>query len=96
MQTIKQVEAGLLKYIDKELIPNIKQMGEVMLANLCQKKAAQFMGLVTADGMINVDTLHTLALNFVPEIGLTKTIMGVEIKITRADVETLYKMIKEA
>lgn len=96
MQTIKQVESGLLKYIDKELMPNVKQMGEVMLANLCQKKAAQFMGLVTADGMINVDALRTLALNMVPETGISKTIMGVEIKFTRADVETLCKMIKEA
>lgn len=96
MNTIKQVQTGLLKYIEKELMPNAAQMGEAMLCNLCGRKTAQFMGIVTADGQINVDMLRSMALNFIPDSGISKEIMGVEIKFTKADVESIYRLIKEA
>ena len=95
MYSIKQVEGGLLKFIDKELIPQLTKAGEAILGNLCGNKAAQMLGVVTPDGGINVDMLRNVAQTFVGDNGLTFTVMGVNIRFTKEDVETLYKMIRE-
>ena len=95
MYTIKQVENGLLKYIDKELLPNLVQIGEAMLNNLCHNRAAQMLGIVTPEGGINVDVVRSLALTFVGENGLNFHAMGVDISFTKEDIEKVYRMIKE-
>jgi hypothetical protein len=93
--SIKQVESGLLKFIDKELLPNLTATGEQMLIRFCQSRMAQMMGVVTPDGQINVDVMKNVAYNFVPQEGLAFTFAGATIKFTRADIDTIYKMIKE-
>lgn len=95
MYSIKQVESGLLKFIDKELLPSLTATGEQMLIRFCQSRMAQMMGVVTTDGQINVDVLKNVAYNFVPQEGLAFTFAGATIKFTRSDIDTIYKMIKE-
>lgn len=95
MQTVKQVEAGLMRYVERELLPSLVQLGDAMLVNLCKTRTAQLMGIVTPEGMINVDALRAMALAVIPEDGLTREVMGVSVRITRADVETMYNLIKE-
>lgn len=96
MYSIKQVESGLLKYIDKELMPQLTQTGEAILANLCHNRAAQMLGVASADGGINIDMMRNVAQTFVGDNGLTFTVMGVDIRFTKDDIDTLYKMIKES
>lgn len=95
MHSIKQVEAGLLKYIDKELLPNITKAGEVMLTNFCQSKTAQLFGVVSPDGGINIDVLRGVCKGLIPDNGLAVSFMGAEMRFTKDDVDTVYKMIKE-
>lgn len=95
MYSIKQVESGLLKYIDRELIPNITKVGEAMLTNFCGSKTAQIFGITSQDGGINIDVLRNVCKGLIPEAGLTFSFMGADIRFSKEDVDTIYKMIKE-
>lgn len=95
MHSIKQVEAGLLKYIDKELLPNLTKAGEIMLTNFCQSKTAQLFGVVSPDGQINIDVLRGVCRGLVPDSGLVISMMGAEMRFTKEDVDAIYRMIKE-
>ena len=95
MYSVKQVENGLLKYVDKELLPNLVELGDAMLNNLCHNRMAQMLGVVTPEGRINVDVVRSLALTFVGENGLKFHVMGVDVAFTKDDIDKVYQMIKE-
>lgn len=96
MHTINQVKAGLLQYIDKELLPNLSQLSDVMLNNFCASKAAHLLGVASSDGQINVEALRNVCNSLVPDAGLSFTVLGVEIRFTHRDIDAIYKLIKEA
>lgn len=95
MYSVKQVEAGVLKYIDKELLPNLMVTGEQMLNHFCSSRAAQMLGVVSPEGLINIDVVRSVALNFIPPEGKVFNFAGASLRFTRDDVETLCRMIKE-
>lgn len=95
MYSVKQIEAGVLKYVDKELMPNLLTTGEQMLNHFCSSRTAQVLGIVSPEGLINIDVVRSVALNFIPPEGKVFTFAGASIRFTRDDIETLCRMIKE-
>lgn len=96
MHTVSQVKTGLLKYINQELLPEMTQLGEVMLTNFCDSKAAQLFGIAGSNGTINIEALRNVCNHIIPDDGVAVSIMGVEMRFTRKDIDTIYKLIKEA
>lgn len=96
MYSVQQVEAGVLKYIDKDFLPAAMQAGEAVLVNFCRSKPAQLLGIATSDGQINIDALRNVCNTLVPESGLSFEVLGVSIKFTRADIDAIYNAIKES
>lgn len=93
--SIKQIQAGVAKYIDNTVIPTLVQASEPALVNFCQSRTAQMLGIATPDGGINVEVLRNVCAGLVPEQGLTFSVLGVSVTFTRADVEAIYRTIKE-
>lgn len=93
---IKQIESGALKYIDKELSPVLLDLMDKMLASVCNSKAAQFMGMASADGEINIDAAKNMVQAAIPPTGLViKLPMGASITVHKTDVDVLYKYLQE-
>lgn len=70
--TINQISEGLARYIDQELVPKVPGIRKWMLGlaggyagQMLQGKAAEnkvfleSLGVMDADGMIDIDALHT-------------------------------------
>jgi hypothetical protein len=56
----------------------------------------QQMGLVTADGAVDLDALRDAAKSNIPVGGLLVELpMGISLRINTADVDSLYKAIRE-
>lgn len=113
MVSIENVERGLARYIDQELMPSIKtdgikgfaigtaasllvKRGGNLLRVYAQNPMLQQMGLVTADGAVDLDALRDAARDNIPVGGLLVELpMGISLRINTADVDSLYKAIRE-
>lgn len=96
MVTIKQIEAGAMLYVEKELLPALVSMADKALHDLCSSRAAQMMGIASPDGTINVDVVRTMAQAMIPESGLAVNLPGkMSITFHRSDLDKLCQMIKE-
>ena len=61
-----------------------------------QNPMLQQMGLVTADGAVDLDALRDAARDNIPVGGLLVELpMGISLRINTADVDSLYKAIRE-
>lgn len=114
MVAIDKVEAGIARYIDRELIPQLpcdglKGFGIGVAASLLLQKLGvilrQYAGnpmlktleIVNDDGMVDIEVLHEAIRRNVQENGLAIDLPLVGgIKLYKADVDTIYRMIKEA
>ena len=112
MVTIDQAMRGVAKYADDEIIPHlpmgkgigagialalIMDGGKAQLLKLRENPAVQMMGIMDADGNIDLDRLYNAARTQVDgkKIPLTIPVIG-ELRFDVNDVDRLYKYIQEA
>lgn len=70
--------------------------GGNLLRTYAQTPMLQQMGLVTADGAVDLDALRDAARDNIPAGGLLVELpMGISLRINTADVDSLYKAIRE-
>ena len=112
MVTIDQAMRGVAKYADDEIIPHlptgkgigagialalIMDGGKNRILALKDHPAVQMMGIMDADGNIDLDRLYNAARTQVDgkKIPVTIPIIG-ELRFDVNDVDRLYKYIQEA
>lgn len=70
--------------------------GGNLLRGYAQNPMLQQMGLVTTDGAVDLDALRDAAKSNIPVGGLLVELpMGISLRINTADVDSLYKAIRE-
>lgn len=73
----------------------VKRGGNV-LRGLASNTVLQQMGLVTADGAVDLDALRDAAKDNIPTGGLVVELpMGVAVRINAVDVDSLYNLIRQ-
>lgn len=112
MVTIDQAMRGAAKFADNEIIPHlpmgkgigagialalIMDGGKAQLLKLRENPAVQMMGIMDAEGNIDIDRLYNAARTRVDgkKIPLTIPVIG-ELRFDVNDVDRLYKYIQEA
>ena len=112
MVTIDQAMRGAAKFADNEIIPHlpvgkgigtgialalIMDGGKARLLKLRENPAVQMMGIMDAEGNIDLDRLYNAARTQVDgkKIPLTIPVIG-ELRFDVNDVDRLYKYIQEA
>ena len=112
MVTIDQAMRGVAQYADNEIIPHlptgkgigagialalIMDGGKAQLLKLRENPAVQMMGIMDADGNIDLDRLYNAVRTRVDgkKIPLTIPVIG-ELRFDVNDVDRLYKYIQEA
>ena len=112
MVTIDQAMRGVAQYADNEIIPHlptgkgigagialalIMDGGKAQLLKLRENPAVQMMGIMDADGNIDLDRLYNAARTRVDgkKIPLTIPVIG-ELRFDVNDVDRIYKYIQEA
>lgn len=112
MVTIDQAMRGVAQYADNEIIPHlptgkgigagialalIMDGGKAQLLKLRENPAVQMMGIMDAEGNIDLDRLYNAARTQVDgkKIPLTIPVIG-ELRFDVNDVDRLYKYIQEA
>lgn len=112
MVTIDQAMRGVAKYADNEIIPHlptgkgigagialalIMDGGKNRILALKDHPAVQMMGIMDAEGNIDLDRLYNAARTQVDgkKIPLTIPVIG-ELRFDVNDVDRLYKYIQEA
>lgn len=112
MVTIDQAMRGAAKFVDNEIIPHlpmgkgigagialalIMDGGKAQLLKLRENPAVQMMGIMDAEGNIDLDRLYNAARPQVDgkKIPLTIPVIG-ELRFDVNDVDRLYKYIQEA
>lgn len=114
MVTIAQAQAGILKYIERNIAPSLSMLEKVVVGgtmNLVSDKLPEvidkyadnkfFCTLGVYDkehGEIDVDALYNAVTPYigVDPIPLDIPIVKLKLKITRREVDDLYRYIKEA
>lgn len=111
MVTIDQVKSGISAYIDAEILPRIdgyKRYGLLVymsllmdnfnntVVDLLKIPAVSVLGIVDADGRVDIDRLHNAAYQSMRDnVDITIPIVGRFI-FSRSDVDKLCEMIKKA
>lgn len=112
MVTIDQAMCGVAKFADTEIIPHlptgkgigagialalIMDGGKSRILALKDHPAVQMMGVMDAEGSIDIDRLYNAARARVDgkKIPLTIPVIG-ELRFDVNDVDNLYKYIQEA
>lgn len=112
MATIAQIQRGVAQYIDTELLPKMEgkdkwimsALGTLYLAKLpalvqtlAQKEAVKILGIVGADGSVDVDALIDSVRPAARQSSASFSIpFGGTIKLTEADLDTVRKYIANA
>lgn len=112
MVSIDNIERGLARYIDTDVLPNlphdgIKGVGIGIAASLLVKRGGnilreyaknpllQQLGIVTADGSVDLEALREAALANVPAQGVSVDLpLGITLRMNASDVESLYNAIR--
>ena len=110
MVTMEKVQRGLAAFIDRELIPSLSGWDKVLVgggAGLAVAKLPQMIAqypIVATLGVydkenkrVDIDALYQA---IVPYIGtealpVKLPMLGITVKMGRAEIDTLYKYIKE-
>jgi hypothetical protein len=70
--------------------------GGNLLRGYAQNPTLQQMGLVTADGAVDLDSLRDAAKDNIPVGGLLVELpMGITLRVNTSDVDSLYRFIRE-
>lgn len=110
MVTMEKVQRGLAAFIDRELIPSLSGWDKVLVggcAGLAVAKLPQMIAQYpivatlgvydTENNRVDIDALYQA---IVPYIGTEALpvkfpMLGITVKMGRAEIDTLYKYIKE-
>lgn len=112
MVTIDQAMRGAARYADNEIIPHlptgkgigagialalIMDGGKAQLLKLRENPAVQMMGVMDADGNIDIDRLYNVARPRVDgqKLPVMVPIIG-ELRFDAGDLDKLYRYIQEA
>ena len=112
MVTIDQAMRGVAQYADNEIIPHlptgkgigagialalIMDGGKAQLLKLRENPAVQMMGVMDADGNIDIDRLYNVARPRVDgqKLPVMVPIIG-ELRFDAGDLDKLYRYIQEA
>lgn len=112
LANIQKVQAGLIKYIDSEMINHMdgwKKIGfgassALIIKNLPNTVQiysghpfVQALGIIDEEGNVEIDALHDAVKDYFSDAGEYIDIPLIgRVKFTKSDVETLYQYIKEA
>ncbi len=109
---LDKVQLGLTKFIDSEMINHLEGWKKIgfgagaaliikNLPNTLQVYANHpfiaMLGVIDENGKIDIDALHDAVVDYFSENGdyVNIPLLG-RVKITKEDIENLYKYIKEA
>lgn len=111
MYTIDQVERGLARYMDTELIPKlphdgIKGFGIGVFATLLIKRGGVLLQNleqnamirdmgVIKDGTVDIDLLADACKQNIPAGGLTIPVLGMTFRMDANDIDTMHRCIME-
>lgn len=114
MVTIAQVQQGVAKFVDTEIIPRLSTVEKLVVgggAGLVTAKLPELvkqysnskfvsaMGLYDVEhGEIDLDALYNAIKPYIgaDPIPVTIPYVGLKLKFTQREIDTLYKYIKEA
>lgn len=70
--------------------------GGVILREYAKSPLLQQMGIITATGSVDIDALRDALTANMPQAGLEVDLpLGMRIRVSTNDIETLYRMIRE-
>lgn len=111
MVTVKQVQTGIVRYVDNDLLPHLEGMKKIGLgiymglasenigAAIQKYKdhpAVAMLNVVTDDGMVDIDKVYTVAKPmFDQKQSIDLPLIG-RVTFDGSDVEKLYRYISEA
>lgn len=111
MVTVKQVQTGIVRYVDNDLLPHLEGMKKIGLgiymglasenigAAIQRYKdhpAVAMLNVVTDDGMVDIDKVYTVAKPmFDQKQSIDLPLIG-RVTFDGGDVEKLYRYISEA
>lgn len=73
----------------------VKRCGNI-IRGLTQNKVIQSMGLVSPDGAVDLDAIREACISNIPSTGLPLELpMGISLRLTDKDIDTMYRYIKE-
>ncbi len=111
MVTVKQVQTGIVRYVDNDLLPHLdgmKKIGLGIYMGLASENigaaiqkykdhpAVSMLNVVTDDGMVDIDKVYSVAKPmFENKQGVDLPLVG-HVTFDKSDVEKLYRYITEA
>lgn len=111
MVTVRQVQSGITRYVDNDLLPHLDGMKKIALgvymglasenigAAIMQYKdhpAVAMLGVISEDGKIDIDKLYnTVRPMFDQKQSMDFPLIG-RVNFDAQDVEKLYRYINEA
>lgn len=114
MVTIAQVQQGVARFIDAEIVPRLSAVEKLVvgggaglltaklpevLKGYADNKMVSALGLYDAEhGEIDIDALYNAIKPYIgaDPIPVTVPFVGIKLKFTQREIDTLYKYIKEA
>ena len=112
MVSIEKVQRGAARYIDAEILPKTEGKDKwiltaasslliarlpVLAQNFSQNAVVQAMGIIAADGLIDIDAIAAAVKPAARQTPAKfKIPMGGEMTITEADIDTLRNYILQA
>lgn len=111
MVTVKQVQSGIVRYVDSDLLPHLdgmKKIGLGIYMGLASENigaaiqkykdhpAVAMLNVVTGDGMVDIDKVYAVAKPmFEQKQSIDLPLIG-RVTFDGDDVEKLYRYISEA
>lgn len=111
MVTVKQVQSGIVRYVDSDLLPHLdgmKKIGLGIYMGLASENigaaiqkykdhpAVAMLNVVTEDGMVDIDKVYAVAKPmFEQKQSIDLPLIG-RVTFDGDDVEKLYRYISEA
>ena len=114
LYSIEQVESGLARFLDTEMLPKLptdglKGFGVGVAATILVRRGGNIlrsmksntmlnsMGIISADGAVDIDLLRDALKENIPENGLSVNLpMGILMRFTNNDIDRLYACVKES
>lgn len=110
--SVQKVQNGLVKYIDNEMINHLDGWQKIgfgaasaliiknlpnTIATYANHPAVAMLGIIDKDSNVDIDALHDAVMDYFKSEGeyVNIPLIG-RVKITKQDVESLYKYIKES
>lgn len=114
LYSIEQVESGLARFLDTEMLPKLPndglkgfgvgvgatilvRRGGNILRSMQNNTMLNSMGIISANGAVDIDLLRDALKENIPANGLSVNLpMGIAMRFTNNDIDRLYACIKES